>query len=71
MEIVNYVPDRFKTQEMRDKAVDTFPFVLDSVPDHYITQQLCDKVVSKDPYVKYSHDIRLNKCVIKPLILVC
>ena len=71
MEIVNHVTDRFKTQEMSDKAVDTCPFVLDSAPDRYITQQFCDKVVSEDPCVKYSHDIRLNKCVIKSLILAC
>ena len=30
---MQFVPDRFKTQEMCDKAVDTCPFVTDSVLD--------------------------------------
>ena len=29
----NAIPDRFKTQEMCDKAVDTFSFLFDFVPD--------------------------------------
>ena len=29
----NAIPDRFKTQEVCDKAVDTFSFVFDFVPD--------------------------------------
>ena len=31
--IAQFFPDRFKTQEMCDKAVDTCPFVFHSVPD--------------------------------------
>ena len=54
---IQFVPDRFKTQEMCDKAVDTCPFELDSVPDWYVTQELCDKVVCEDLFMlKYYHD---------------
>ena len=35
---IQFVPDRFKTQEMCNKAVDTGPFLFDSVPDRYVTQ---------------------------------
>ena len=48
----------FKSQEMHDKAVDTWPFVFDSVPDQYITQEMCDKIVSKEFFMlKYCLDI--------------
>ena len=40
---IQFVPDRFKTQDMCGKTVDTCPFVFDSVPDRYITQVLPDK----------------------------
>ena len=54
---IQFIPHRFKAQEMCDKAVDTCLFVFDSVPDWYITQELCNKVVSEDPcMLKYCHD---------------
>ena len=53
----NAIPDRFKTQEVCDKAVDTFSFLFDFVPDWDTTQKLSDKVVSEDPFLlKYCHD---------------
>ena len=30
---IQFVPDRYKAQEMCGKAVDTCPFIFDSVPD--------------------------------------
>ena len=30
---IQFVPDEYKTQEICDKAVDTYPFVFDSVHD--------------------------------------
>ena len=30
---MQFLPDRYKTQEMCDKVVGTCPFVFDSVPD--------------------------------------
>ena len=36
------------SEEMCNKAVDTFHFVLDSVLDWYKTLEKCDKVVSKN-----------------------
>ena len=44
--ILQFVPDQFKTQEIFDKAVNTFPFVFDSVPDQYITHEICDAGLS-------------------------
>ena len=34
---------------MRDKAVDTYPFVFDFFPDSFKTQVICDKVISEEP----------------------
>ena len=34
---------------MYDKAIDKFPFVLDSVPDQYKIQEMRDKILSDDP----------------------
>ena len=33
VDALRYVPESFKTQEMRDKAVDNCPFVFDSIPN--------------------------------------
>ena len=53
---IEYVPDRFKTQEMCDKAVDKCHFVFDSVPDQFKTLKMCNKIVSDDPFKsKYCH----------------
>ena len=42
---------------MCDKAVDKYPFVLDTVPGQYMTQEMCDKIVSNDPFkLKYCHN---------------
>ena len=55
--IIEYVPDRFKTQEMCDKAIDKCLFVFNSIPDQYKTQEMCDKIVSEDPFkLKYCQD---------------
>ena len=37
--------------DIQVKAIDTYPFVLDSVTDPYKTQETSDKFVSKDPFM--------------------
>ena len=41
------IPDRFKTQEMCDKAIDEYPYNLGYVPDCFKTQEMC---VKANPY---------------------
>ena len=43
------VPDRFKTEEMCNKAVEVDPWQLDDVPYHFKTQETCQKAVEVDP----------------------
>ena len=40
---IQFVTDRFKTQEMDDKAAN--PFMLNYCPDKYKTQEMCNKAV--------------------------
>ena len=56
---MQFVSDRFKTQEMCDEAIDTCSFVFDSI--RYMNQELCDKVASEDSsMLKYYHDEYVN-----------
>ena len=72
LHVLEFVPECYKTPKMCDKAVYKCPFVLDSVPDHYKFDKMCDKSVSEDPFKLKKNamiDIRLKKCVLKPLII--
>ena len=40
-----------KTQEMCDKAFDTFTFIFNSVPDWYKTQEVCNKSVFQETFL--------------------
>ena len=42
---MQFVPECYKSQEIYDKAVDTWAFVFDSVPNQYKTPKMCDKVI--------------------------
>ena len=42
------IPDRFKTQEMCNKAIDLS--FLQHVPDYFKTQEICDDVVWEGTY---------------------
>ena len=52
VDALRYVPESFKTQEMRDKAVDNCPFVFDSIPNWLKTQKICDKGFSEDLFMQ-------------------
>ena len=43
-------PDRFKTQEMCNKAVEKDSWALRFVPDHLKTQKMCDDAVWEEPF---------------------
>ena len=47
------IPDRFKTQEMRNEAVGVGLFLLEDVPDYLKTQEMCIKAVEVDPSQLY------------------
>ena len=46
-----FVPDQFKTQEMWNKTVQSYPWALKYVPDQYKTQEMCNEAVEKKPRV--------------------
>ena len=69
--LINFFPECFKTQEMRDKAANTRPFVFDSIPDSYKAHEMFHKVFSRHPFMlKYCMaDTKLKKCAIKLLLI--
>ena len=48
---IQFVLDRYNTQEMCVKGADTCSFVFDSVPDQYKTLEMNDKGAFKDPFM--------------------
>ena len=45
---IQFATEYYKSQEIRNKAVDTCPFGFNSVRDCYMTQEICDKAVFKE-----------------------
>ena len=45
---LEFVPGRFKTQEMCNKAVSMEPYTLSYVPGRLKTEEMCDEAVSID-----------------------
>ena len=41
----HHIPDRFKTQEMCNKAVEVDPWQLKDVPYRFKTHKMCNKAV--------------------------
>ena len=41
--VIRYLPDRYKTQQIFDKAILEKSGMLESAPDCYKNQQMCDK----------------------------
>ena len=48
--VIRYVPDRYKTQQMRNKAILKNGGTLKSVPDCCKNQKMCDKAVNTHPF---------------------
>ena len=44
---LEFVPDRFKNQEMCKKAIEECSYMLKDMPDHFKTQKMRDAVVMK------------------------
>ena len=67
---MEFVPDRFKTPETCDRAIDRCFLVFDSILDQYKPQVICDRVVSEDPFliVYCPIDTKLKECVMKLLM---
>ena len=47
--VVRFAADRYKTQQMFDKAILENGRLLEFVPDCYKNQQMCDKAVDNNP----------------------
>ena len=43
--------EHFKTQEMCNEAVQSFPWVLEHIPDQFVTQKMCNEAVKENPWV--------------------
>ena len=49
--LLEFVPDYYKTQEMREKAVTvTLGWTLRYVPDKYKMQEMCGEAIMEYPY---------------------
>ena len=47
---LEFVPDRFKAEDICNKAVRIKPYLLRYVPDHLKTKEICDEAVSMYRY---------------------
>ena len=45
---LRYVPDKHKTEEICNKAIENDPYNLKFVPDRFKTQKMCDQAVKED-----------------------
>ena len=43
--LFHYISDQYKTQEIYNLAVSSYPFVIVCCPDKYITQKMCDEAI--------------------------
>ena len=48
LQILQYIPEQFKTLEMCEQAVKEYAELFRFVPDEFITQEICDQVVKED-----------------------
>ena len=48
--VIRYVPDRYTTQQICDKAIFENGGTLKSVPDCYKNQEMCNEVVDNYPH---------------------
>ena len=44
------VSDCCKTQEIRNRAINTYPSAIELVPENYKTQEMCNNVVDACPF---------------------
>ena len=73
---IQFVPDRYKTQNMCNKAGVTYSSLIQFIPDQDKFSKMCDKAVNTCPFVFDSvpdQYVSLKKCVIKlfPKKLLC
>ena len=47
-QLLEDIPDHFKTQKIFERAVCLVPSFLQSIPDHLKTQEICDDAVCRD-----------------------
>ena len=64
-QLLNIIPDRFKSQEMCNKTVHMDPWSLNYVPDQFVTQQQVklwdDDYCNDDVYIKWYNGYQKRK----------
>lgn len=50
-ENLQIVPNHFKAQEMHEKVLDNFTYMLEHIPDCYKTQDMCKSFVLWEPFM--------------------
>ena len=66
---MSFVPNKFKIQEMFERAVEGEWWILEFVSDQCKTQELCNEAVEKEPKaLKYlPYEYKTERCVKKLL----
>ena len=65
--VLEYIPDKYKTEEMCKKAVDKEPEVLQYVPDYFVSQKMLVNPVC--PIQEFCEDYRKRKNLKKAIYL--
>ena len=63
--LLRYVPDQYKSQQICDKAVDTYLSTIKFVTECLMTQEMCDKTVNRCflYFILFLIEIKIKKCV--------
>ena len=51
--VFDFVPNQYKTEEMCDRVISKFPFMLKYCHDRYKTQEMCDEAVDDCLSIKF------------------
>ena len=67
--LIMVIPDRFKTQELCNEAVEADPYTLRFIPDHLKTREMCNEVMRTMPeaFFLFQTVLRHKKCALKLL----
>ena len=48
---LQFVPERYVTQEMCERVIKKEPWLLELVPDQHITQETCERAAKRSPWL--------------------
>ena len=61
--LLRYVPDQCKTQQMCNKTISENSGTLKPVPDCYKNQETCNKLVDNYPHALEFESVRICSCM--------